>query len=493
MFKKAGLKYKFLLLSIASVVLIVVLGAIILSYLVQSNGQNVQQYIVYISLGYIFIGVLSVLIFSRIMIRPVVSLTRQVNAVRNGNLDISIKQLPDRTFVDEMDILRDGFNHMVESLRTNINELTIAKENALGATREMTKNSKILETIFNGIPDGVMIVDLDFKVVASNPVMKNIMGFATGDLVGNYCYQMCTGTSEHCSFCNAGDVFKKGKPRYTFCTKSFGEKNEEKVFEVHNFPLYDKDGKVFQILEYVKDVTEAVKMRTDLEHSRRLADIGQMASKVAHEVRNPLNAIKGAAHYLQGEISDTEAKSYLDLIEEQVERVNSVTTQLLSLSKPLEHVLNIAPVQPVLERALQVTRPQLMSKKIRVELNIEENLPGIFINEGQIEQAFINIIFNSIDAMENGGLLRIVIMKEVVNGKAGPKNLKLSFKDTGVGIKNLEMDQLLKPFFTTKTKGTGLGLTIVKRIVDNHKGSFVLQPAKEKGTEAVISLPLDED
>ncbi|KAA3613548.1 MAG: sensor histidine kinase [Calditrichaeota bacterium] len=493
MFKKAGLKYKFLVLGTSGVILVVVLGSYYLHSLIQNNPQNAANYITLISVGYIVIGIAALLIFARIMIRPVVSLTKKVNAVREGNLDVSLKNIQDRTFVDEMDILYDGFAHMIQSLKINIQELTSAKENALSSSRELAENSKILQTIFNGIPDGVMIIDKNFKVVASNPVMQKIMGHAKGDIVGESCYKMCTGTESHCSFCNADDVFEKGKARYTYCTKNLFNTNEEKVFEVHNFPLFNKEGEVSQILEYIKDVTEAVNMRTDLEHTQRLADIGQMASKVAHEVRNPLNAIKGAAHYLHGEVNDPEAKSYLDLIEEQAERVNAVTTQLLSLSKPLEHVLKIGEIEGALNRALQVTRPQLMHKKIKIEMNVSKNLPKIMFNEGQIEQAFINLLFNSIDAMEQGGLIKISVKPDFSNGEDSANSIIISFSDTGTGLKNFEMNQLLKPFFTTKTQGTGLGLTIVKRIIDNHKGTFLLKNAEGKGTEAILTLPLEKN
>jgi len=125
-------------------------------------------------------------------------------------------------------------------------------------------------------------------------------------------------------------------------------------------------------------------------------------------------------------------------------------------------------------------------------MSVENDLPKIMLNEGQIEQALINIIFNSIEAMELGGLLKISVLPNNHDLDDFPESIKITFKDSGTGIKNYEMTQLVKPFFTTKTKGTGLGLTIVKRIMDNHKGNFVLQNANGKGTEAIITLPLDK-
>jgi len=226
-------------------------------------------------------------------------------------------------------------------------------------------------------------------------------------------------------------------------------------------------------------------MKADVEHARRLADIGQMAGKVAHEVRNPLNAIKGAAHYLRSEIDNEEAKKYLVLIEEQVERVNGVTTQLLSLTKPMAPVLRLGSIDDPLDRALQVTRPQMMAKNIKVNLYRDDALPETYINAAQIEQALINILLNAIDANPPESQLDIYLKNHQTK-----ELIELNIRDYGCGLPDEEVDQLFTPFFTTKTKGTGLGLTIVKRIIENHKGNFILRKATDVGTEAIINLPL---
>ncbi len=485
---KYGLKYKFIFLSTLSVIVTVTLGAILQYFLFSSNPGNTVIYLIMVSVFYIVIGLSAVLFFARIMIRPVVNLTEKVRQVRDGNLDVKFVEEPPPRRIDEMDLLFEGFRHMLQTLRTNFRELIKARDEAEKSSLEAQKNHNRLEAIFNSISDGIMIIDENYSIVASNKNMRRILGHPDMDIIGHNCYQLCNGTQARCTFCNAGKVLESGKPLYTFCTKNEKQSCDEKIYEVHNFPLNDETNGKSYIIEYVKDVTEAVKMKTNVEHARRLADIGRMASKVAHEVRNPLNAIKGAAHYLRSEIENSEAKKYLMLIEEQVERVNGVTTQLLSLTKPMAPVFKPGKLDDPLDRALQVTRPQMMTKNITVNIHRDDLIPEVYINEAQLEQALINIILNAVDANPTESRLDIYLKNKENTGV-----VELNVRDYGCGLPEEEVDQLFTPFFTTKTKGTGLGLTIVKRIVENHRGEFILRKAGKVGTEAIISLPLNRE
>ena len=488
--KQTGLKYKFLISGIALVVIVVLTGLLLYNQLADQYPQQRQLLLVLLAMFFMASGITAVIVFAHIMIKPVVELTEKVDRIRQGQLDLDIHVASEGQFIDEMDLLYRGFAHMVASLKENFHQLSRAKDQAEKFSHELEKSKSRLEAIFNGISDGVMIIDRDYKVVAHNRKMKSILGFSGDRLIGEKCYQMCTGTEDKCGFCNARRVFETGQPIFTYCTKDDRESCEEKVFEVHNFPLRNKDGEVTQIVEYVKDVTDATRMRSNLEHARRLADIGTMAGKVAHEVRNPLNAIQGAAHYLKGELDNEEARNYINLIQEQVERVNGVTTQLLSLSKPMLPVLQPGNIMAAVERALQVTRPQLMALKANVVYKPPKTIPNLLINEGQLEQAIINIILNAVEAMDETDRPELRITYQIKEDVTTP-HVEIIVEDNGVGLKENSYDDILKPFFTTKAKGTGLGLAIVKRIVDNHHGSFTLKSRPgEKGARAVIRLPI---
>ncbi len=486
--KHSGLKYRFLTLSIIAIIVSAVLGSLAIHLIIQSRHQYSFYYVLAVASFFVAAGIAGVFLVAKFMVQPVIDLTRKVYEVQQGNLDVEMEVRKSGKRRDELDRLFEGFNHMVRHLKHNINELSESKEKAERYSRELQESKKRLEAIFNGLSDGIMIVNKDFRIETVNPIMEEIMGRSLDEIRGQHCYEMCNGTPNRCSFCQADITFKTGQHVISYCTKPVQPSGEERVFEIHDFPLYNDRGEIEQIFEYAKDVTDAIKMQTKLESSRRLAAIGEMAAKVAHEVRNPLNAIKGAAHYLRRANLDSDSDTYLNLIEEQVERVNKVSTDLLQFSKPLETVLKPGRIQDVVQRALLITEPQLQEKKIVLHTEVPKQLPKIPLNEGQMERALTNLIENAVDAMERGGQLTL---KVSLNGvPEQPEKLTLLVRDDGCGVDCNNPEELFKPFYTTKTKGTGLGLTIVKKIVDNHHGSIEIVNRPEKGTDVRITLPL---
>ncbi len=490
-FQQLGLKYRFILLTISGVVFTILIGGIFLHSVFTLNQNRYEpQYLFYTALFFIFIGIIAVLLISKYMIHPVVNLTEKIDEVRRGNLNVTITPMPKRAWQDEMDQLYEGFAHMLQTLKANIQALTEAKEKAEQVSRELYKSNQRLETIFNSISDGIMIIDRDFKIVGANPVILKLMGKSKEEIIGQPCYQMCNGTLKRCNFCRASLTFRHGDHEFTYCTKMDPIQKKQRILEVHDFPLYDEKGEIIQIVEYVKDVTDAMQMQANLERARRLAEIGEMAAKVAHEVRNPLNAIKGATHYLKGEIQNTHYQSYLDLIEDQVERVNHVATTLLNLARPLKPEFRSTDLREVIQRALVDTREALIDNAIHVVIDVPEDLPPVPIDENQIEQALVNIILNAIDAMERGGELTFQLQRQPGRGCEEPDYIELAIRDTGEGIPEEIQEQIFQPFFTTKTKGTGLGLTIVKKIIDHHQGKIQLISEPQRGTMVKIQLPL---
>lgn len=488
--RKIGLKYKFILITIATIVFTTLLGSMALHYLITAHGGYSPWYLVALGGIYILVGIAGTLLISRFMIQPVILLTEKIHQVKQGNLDVSFTRKPDRRWSDELDRLFEGFDHMVRHLKQTIEALTQAKEEAEQASQELFKSKSRLEAIFNGISDGIMILDRDFRIVGANPVIEQFMGRSLAEVMGKHCYEMCNGTLQRCSFCRADITFDKGIHASSYCTKKLGELGEERILEINDFPLYDESGQIVQIIEYVKDVTEAVNMQARLDRSRRLAEIGEMAAKVAHEVRNPLNAIRGATHYLSREIPRKDLHSYLELIEEQVDRMNHLTSVLLEFSRPVPPAHHPASLNKVVEHCLQLLHPRLSAKRIQVNTRLASDLPPVLIDEYQMEQVLVNLISNAIDALEEGGQLHIESYRKSPGNGFREEQLVMVVRDNGQGIDTGIVDKIFNPFFTTKARGTGLGLAIVKKIVDYHQGKIDIQSYPGEGTEIQISLPV---
>jgi PAS domain S-box-containing protein len=487
--KNAGLKRKFLISAIAGVIIVTMLGGAAVYALLQMNPAHAAIYLAGITLFYIAVGVSGILFITRLMVQPVLALTEKVEAVRRGNLNVEIDTSALRDSHDEMNQLMAGFNQMVRDLRHNIEALQQAKEKAEDYSEKLAQSHRRLEAIFDGLPDGVMIVDRDFRIVHVNPVIEKFMGKSLEQVRGEHCFEMCQGTTQRCSFCRADTVFQLGGRASTFCTKPAFAGQEGRMLEIYDFPLYNEKGRIDQVIEYVKDVTQAVKMQESLERSQRLAEIGNMAAIVAHEVRNPLNAIRGAVHYLKGECLDDNLRTYLKLIEEQVERVSKVTANLLDFAKPLVVEFQQATIAPVIEQALVQVDRLLKKKHIHLQKEIDAGLPRFPLDPAQAERALVNLLTNAIQAMPTGGHLNIVAHRPASKDGDLVDEIEVAIADDGPGFGDRDPEELFKPFFTTKLRGTGLGLFIVRKIMESHQGSIRLESNNGQGTCAVLTFP----
>ncbi len=351
---------------------------------------------------------------------------------------------------------------------------------------QLTDTRKRLQAVFDGITDGIQVVDGEFRVTAVNKSISKLLQRSIR--VGGRCFETCVFGSRICTDCPAAETFQTGLPasitkKLTSGTTD-GAAGGERVVEISTFPLLDRANRVVQVVEYIKDVSERVRLADRLEHSRRLAELGEMAARVAHEVRNPLNAITGAAHFLSREYEvDETVQKFTDLIHRQTSRVNQVASDLLALSRPTRLNLTEVNVNAVLEQSLETLCAQMRAQCVTVRNGMTAQLPFILADELQIEQAILNILKNAVEAMPDGGVL------QVSTAAAGGGGVNISIQDSGHGIAEEDRERIFQSFFTTKIKGTGLGLAIVQRVVKNHGGDVHIEPPEEGGTRVLMQLP----
>jgi len=348
---------------------------------------------------------------------------------------------------------------------------------------------KRLLAVFDGITDGIQVIDQDFRITAVN---KSMTALLTRNVkLGEHCYEACAFDSKICTDCPAEETFRTGQPssitKKLLHTRS-GPDARDRSVEISTFPLLDRGNRVVQVVEYIKDVTEKVKLAEGLEQSRRLAELGEMAARVAHEVRNPLNAITGAAHYLSTEYENDETlQKFTTLIKRQAIRVNQVASDLLAVAKPLRTQLTPVNVNAVLDQSLEPLCEQLRDQHITVVKEFGPALPLIQADELQIEQAVHNILRNAVEAMPDGGVLR------AATAMHKDAWVEISIQDSGHGIPEQDQERIFQSFFTTKIKGTGLGLTIVQRVLKNHGGEIVLERPEKGGARVLIRLPIQNE
>jgi two-component system, NtrC family, sensor histidine kinase HydH len=234
-----------------------------------------------------------------------------------------------------------------------------------------------------------------------------------------------------------------------------------------------------------KDVfTSLYALDAKLERERALL-LEEMAPVFAHEIRNPLGSIKGAAQYLRSEIDAGENAKLLDIIIEEVDRLNGVVSHFLNYAKPHSINLKERNINDIIAKAVSLIRANNVSESIIIETDLHPQIPNLAIDGEQLIQVILNIAFNAIDAMPEGGTLSIATAK--VTGEIG-EAVEIVIRDTGRGITKEDIKNIFKPFFTTKERGVGLGLAVCQRIIRNHGGYIRVRSVVGQGTLFYIRL-----
>ena len=231
-------------------------------------------------------------------------------------------------------------------------------------------------------------------------------------------------------------------------------------------------------------MTQELKQSRDkLIQAERLATAGKMATSFAHEIRNPLSSMRMLSQLLQQKPELTEAqRQSLHYILEEIERVDTIVKGMLDFARPTSLKPVQQPLEPLLKDVLALMKANLTHHKIELQLDFTPDLPEFEFDSDKIKQAFMNVVLNSMEAMPQGGILTVSTAKL-------DDGVSIEVTDTGIGIPETDMPHLFEPFFTSKDKGTGLGLANVRRIVDEHGGTVTIESTVGEGATVSILLP----
>ncbi|ARU60001.1 hypothetical protein CBW65_02170 [Tumebacillus avium] len=248
--------------------------------------------------------------------------------------------------------------------------------------------------------------------------------------------------------------------------------------------LYDEEGgRVGGVLCF-RDVTEEKKFQREIIQSEKLAVVGQLAAAMAHEIRNPLTSIKGflqLLHRLKTMEQEGEIKEYTRIMVEEVDRMEKIIRDFLLMTKPSDVIRETISLDTVIERVLVLVQNQAILRNIQVNTELSE-LPPVLMHKEAIQQVVLNLMQNALEAMNVGGTLTVRTEEE-------DKYVMLQVIDTGIGMTDEEIQNLGSPFYSTKTEGTGLGLTVSSKIIKEHRGQLDVQSEKGVGTTITIRLP----
>ncbi len=252
-------------------------------------------------------------------------------------------------------------------------------------------------------------------------------------------------------------------------------------FESRCMPVRGAEDAVENIVIISRDISERKKSEELLLQSEKLSIVGELAAGVAHEIRNPLTTIKGFVQLYKAENSSIK---YNDLLLSELERIENITSELLTLGKPQAIQMNRINVRKLIENTLELLAPQTLMNNVQFKLDLEEKPLIIKGESNQLKQVFLNIVKNSIEAMPNGGYIHINLLKGLGD------ECFISFQDQGCGIPEELLPRLGQPFYSLKEKGTGLGIMICHKILNMHNGSITYKSMVNEGTTVEITLPL---
>jgi len=230
--------------------------------------------------------------------------------------------------------------------------------------------------------------------------------------------------------------------------------------------------------------TEIEKLhRTQMSRAEHLATLGELATGLAHEIRNPLAGIAGVIEIVARDLPSTSpARAVIKDVREEIAQINRIVTDLLETARPHAPQIRLSNLNTTVEHAVMLARQQVLSKPIRIELQKSADLPEVEHDSDQIHQVLLNLLLNAVQAMENPGTVRVEV---------GPREnyACVIVSDTGRGIPAQNLSNIFRPFYTTKGNGTGLGLSLARRSVEDHHGKIEVNSVVGKGSQFTVLLP----
>ena len=355
-------------------------------------------------------------------------------------------------------------------------------------------NNKNIEGIaLQYLDDGVFMFDKDRKIVLFNPACEQIVGYSREEITNNdySCLDIfdCHSLDGEClAICPGLDLFQEKRTKiareYFIKTK---EGKQKRVITNYSI-IKDNNNRIEYVVGVMRDITEEKMFNEELVRSRTLSTLGQYSNELAHEIKNPLNAINIQMSLLEREIgkhdlsTGEELADVVKVVKEEISRLNKLATDCLSFSKSGDLKCTEEDIGRIFEDLLSLIIPHADLSGVNIYLKKLEGCPQILVDRDKLKQAFLNIILNAIEVMTGGGDITINISK-------GDSCLDISIRDTGPGISDEQHDNIFDLFYSTKSGGTGVGLAITKNIIHAHGGNIRFKKLDE-GAEFIIELPL---
>ncbi|MEO2078364.1 MAG: PAS domain S-box protein [Bacillus sp. (in: firmicutes)] len=347
--------------------------------------------------------------------------------------------------------------------------------------RELVLSQQQYQSLFEYSPDIIYLMDIEGNITNLNPIFEKITGYKRERAIGRNSITLLPEKYRNYMKNFISSVVDEVKP-VMYEVEVPHANGEMIILQCTSLPI-NIDGVITGIIGYGRDVTALRKTEERLRRTEKLSVVGELSASVAHEIRNPLTSLKGFVQLLQME--DKKYQNYYQIMLDELDRINHIVGELLLLAKPQALKITNADIHKLLNDVISLLSTEASMYNIRIQ-SLYPNEP-LFIEcePNQLKQLFINIIKNAMEASPQGELVSIGLEK--IEDK-----ILITVKDSGCGISKERLEKLGEPFYSSKEKGTGLGLTVSYKIVQSHKGTIHFDSQKNLGTTVSLLLPIEQ-
>ncbi len=350
---------------------------------------------------------------------------------------------------------------------------------------KIEEEKKKLTTLINAMPDFVLFKDAEGKWIQVNDFGRDLFELQNIDYQGKTDRDLALLVDfyrDAFNYCSESDEF-------TWKQRTVSRVDEvipirdgtNKTFDVIKVPLFHPDGSRKAFIVIGRDITEQKKTEFMLRKYEKLTVVGELAAGIAHEIRNPLTSLKGFLQLMEEQ--DETRKLYRKIMISEIDRINDIVTELLMLSKPEDVDFDEQNISSIVFSVYSLLTSEASLKNINISIENKLNHPYVKGSSVQLKQVLINVIKNAIEAIDINGHINLTLANSTKN------QLVIKVEDDGCGIDENRLKTIGEPFFTTKEKGFGLGMTVSYKIVKEHKGDIIITSKKDVGTKVSIILP----
>jgi len=447
-----------------------------------------------LTLATLLLGSMAAALVARRIARPVQQLSEGAAAISRGELNQRIEP----STGDELGRLAAAFNHMAAQLFQQRTALEEAHTGLRRQFEELADLKSYTDNILGSLTSGIVTIDLDGRVVTLNPAAELLTGFFRGEAAGRYCTELFAHTPEISDLLT--ETLTTRAPIASVSLRLRRRNGTTLPIEFSTAPLKGGEGKDLGVIGVFRDLTLVRQLESDLRRSDRLAALGTLAAGLAHEIKNPLTSLLTFSRHLDRKFDDPNFRErFSSVVPRELERINGIVERLLELARPSRMSFTLVRLPELIDRALELYVDQFDDRRVEVVREYARDVPSIQADKDALYRVFVNLVANALDAMPRGGRLTVRAGwagtgDSVRTAHWRPTNrVKVEIQDTGVGIEPSDTDRIFNPFYTTRDSGTGLGLALAHKIIQDHGGAISFQSVRGRGTTFTIVLSLIPD